>query len=123
MGIGKSAVAAWIADFAPSMGAAIAYYTVFSMAPLLIIVIAIAALVFGEQAAQQALLEQIRGMLGDQVASGIEMMLANDSAWLVQPLDTVFAKMDATTCDWWGLQATYEAAARLAQWDRESLER
>ena len=37
-----------------------------------------------------------------------EMMLANDSCWLVQPLDTVFAKMDATTCDWWGLQATYE---------------
>ncbi|MBS2937249.1 hypothetical protein KDN32_05800 [Nocardioides sp. J2M5] len=37
-----------------------------------------------------------------------EMMLANDSAWLVQPLDRVFAKMDATTCDWWGLQATYE---------------
>ncbi|HSU02214.1 MAG TPA: rhamnan synthesis F family protein [Nocardioides sp.] len=37
-----------------------------------------------------------------------EMMLANDSAWLVQPLDAVFAKMDATTCDWWGLQATYE---------------
>ena len=37
-----------------------------------------------------------------------EMMLANDSGWLVQPLDTVFAKMDATACDWWGLQATYE---------------
>ena len=37
-----------------------------------------------------------------------EMMLANDSGWLVQPLDTVFAKMDATPCDWWGLQATYE---------------
>ena len=37
-----------------------------------------------------------------------EMMLANDSCWLVQPLDTVFAKMDAATCDWWGLQATYE---------------
>jgi CDP-ribitol ribitolphosphotransferase len=37
-----------------------------------------------------------------------EMMLANDSCWLVQPLDTVFAKMDATACDWWGLQATYE---------------
>lgn len=37
-----------------------------------------------------------------------EMMLANDSCWLVQPLDTVFAKMDAVACDWWGLQATYE---------------
>ena len=37
-----------------------------------------------------------------------ELMLANDSCWLVQPLDTVFTKMDATACDWWGLQATYE---------------
>ncbi len=37
-----------------------------------------------------------------------EMMLTNDSCWMVQPLDTVFAKMDSTACDWWGLQATYE---------------
>jgi len=37
-----------------------------------------------------------------------ELMLANDSCFLVQPLDQVFAKMDATTCDWWGLQATYD---------------
>lgn len=44
----------------------------------------------------------------DMIDQYDEMMLANDSAWLVQPLDRVFAKMDATTCDWWGLQATYE---------------
>lgn len=37
-----------------------------------------------------------------------ELMLANDSCFLVQPLDQVFTKMDATTCDWWGLQATYD---------------
>jgi hypothetical protein len=37
-----------------------------------------------------------------------ELMLANDSCFQVQPLDQVFAKMDATTCDWWGLQATYD---------------
>ena len=37
-----------------------------------------------------------------------EVMFANDSCFLVQPLDQVFAKMDATTCDWWGLQATYD---------------
>ena len=37
-----------------------------------------------------------------------EVMLANDSCFLVQPLDQVFSAMDATTCDWWGLQATYD---------------
>lgn len=48
-------------------------------------------------------------LVGWDVIDGYdEMMLANDSAWLVQPLDRVFAKMDATACDWWGLQATYE---------------
>lgn len=48
-------------------------------------------------------------LVGWDVIDGYdELMLANDSCWLVQPLDTVFAKMDATACDWWGLQATYE---------------
>lgn len=40
--LGRKAVNAWIDDFAPSMGASISYYTVFSLAPLLVIVIAIA---------------------------------------------------------------------------------
>jgi hypothetical protein len=37
-----------------------------------------------------------------------ELLLANDSCYLVQPFDQVFERMDATACDWWGLQATYE---------------
>jgi membrane protein len=71
----KAAFAGWNADFASSMGAALAYYTVFSIAPLLIIVIAGAALVFGQQAAQQELLDQIRALLGDQGTHAIEIML------------------------------------------------
>ena len=73
----KSAVTAWIDDYASSMGAAIAYYTVFSMAPLLIIAIAVAAVFFGERAAQHELLDQLRGLLGDQGANAVEMMLSN----------------------------------------------
>jgi uncharacterized BrkB/YihY/UPF0761 family membrane protein len=46
----KDSVSAWIDDFAPSMGAAISYYTVFSIAPLLLIVIAVAGLVLGQEA-------------------------------------------------------------------------
>ena len=42
----------------------------------------------------------------DAIEQYDELMLANDSGWLVQPLDEVFAKMDCPACDWWGLQAT-----------------
>ncbi|WP_457208023.1 rhamnan synthesis F family protein, partial [Nocardioides sp. P5_C9_2] len=44
----------------------------------------------------------------DTIEEYDELVLTNDSCYLVQPLDRVFAKMDATACDWWGLQATYE---------------
>ncbi len=73
----KTAATAWIDDYASSMGAAIAYYTVFSMAPLLIIAIAVAAIFFGEQAARHEMLEQLRALLGDQGANAVEMMLTN----------------------------------------------
>ena len=52
----KDAVSAWRADFAPSMGAALAYYTMFSIAPLLLIVIAVAGFVFGADAARGEIL-------------------------------------------------------------------
>jgi membrane protein len=58
------------------MGAALAYYSVFSMAPLLLIAIGIAGLVFGEQAARGEMLEQIRDTVGDQAAAAIEGILA-----------------------------------------------
>jgi membrane protein len=50
--ITKEAVTAWVDDFAPSMGAALAYYTIFSLAPMLIIVIAIAGFFYGQNTAQ-----------------------------------------------------------------------
>src|ERR671912_10661 len=47
--LAKKALSAWSDDYAPSMGAALSYYTLFSIAPLLVIVIAIAGFFFGEQ--------------------------------------------------------------------------
>lgn len=47
----------------------------------------------------------------DTVAAYDELLLVNDSCYLVRPLDDVFAKMDATRCAWWGLQATKGIAA------------
>ncbi len=75
--LAKTAFSNWQADYAPSMGAALAYYTVFSLAPLLVIVIAIAALIFGDEAARGAIMDQASGMIGENGAKAIEGMLAS----------------------------------------------
>jgi membrane protein len=61
------------------MGAAIAYYTLFSIAPLLIIVIAVAGFVYGEEAAQGQIFEQLRGLLGPEGATAIEGLVKSAS--------------------------------------------
>ena len=48
----RQSVVDWVDDYAPSMGAALAYYTLFSLAPLLLIAVSIAGLVFGPDAAR-----------------------------------------------------------------------
>jgi membrane protein len=71
----KESVDAWLGDRAPSMGAALAYYTAFSLAPLLIIAIAVAGVVFGRDAAQAAVLSQLQGLLGTAGGSAVEEIL------------------------------------------------
>ena len=73
----KQAAQAWIDDYAPSMGAALSYYSVFSMAPLLLIVISIAGLVFGEDAVRGEVFGQLRSVLGADAAKAIEGLLAS----------------------------------------------
>jgi len=73
-------VAEWQADDAVSMGAALAYYAIFSMAPLLILVIAIAGLVLGQKAAEGELVGQIGGMVGQAGAQTIQEMIARVSS-------------------------------------------
>jgi membrane protein len=68
----KDSVRGWYDDYAPSMGAALSYYTIFSIAPLLVIVIAVAGLAFGPEAASGAVFEQLRGMVGDSGAAAIQ---------------------------------------------------
>lgn len=69
----------WNVDQAPRLGAALAYYTVLSLAPLLILLIALAGLVFGEEAARGQLYGQIRDMVGADGATAIEGMIQNAS--------------------------------------------
>ncbi|HYN00017.1 MAG TPA: YihY/virulence factor BrkB family protein [Aestuariivirgaceae bacterium] len=77
--LAKASVLAWNNDYAPSMGAAIAYYTLFSIAPLLIIVTAIAGFFFGEEAAQGEIFGQIRGLLGEEGALAIQGLVKSAS--------------------------------------------
>ena len=72
-----TAVLEWIDDRATSRGAAIAFYTAFSMAPLLLLVIALAGLFFGQEAAQGAVLNEFRGMMGDDAALALERMISS----------------------------------------------
>ncbi len=73
----KGTVIAFINDEALSRGAAIAFYTVTSIAPLLLIVIAVAGLVFGEDAAQGAITAQLGGLMGQQTAEVLQSAVAN----------------------------------------------
>ena len=66
---------AWSTDKAPRLGAALAYYTLFSLAPLLVIVIAVAALVFGQEAAQGKIVAEIQGLVGEESARAIQTMI------------------------------------------------
>ncbi|WP_051361923.1 YihY/virulence factor BrkB family protein [Solimonas soli] len=75
--LGTRALAAWIDDGAASMGAALAFYTVLSMAPVLLIVIGVAGLFFGEDAARGALMAQIGDLLGRDGASAVQSVLAS----------------------------------------------
>jgi len=71
------AVRDWSADNASSMGAAIAYYTLFSLAPVLVIAIAIAGAVFGAEAARGEIMAQLQGLMGADAARGVERLLAS----------------------------------------------
>src|SRR4029079_10969800 len=76
--LARESVTAWVDDYAPSMGAALAYYSLFSIAPLLLIAITIAGFFFGADAARGAILEQMRGLIGEG-AVGLEELLKSAS--------------------------------------------
>lgn len=102
----KTSAEAWIDDYAPSMGAALAYYTLFSIAPLLLIVISVAGLVFGVDAARGEISVQLQSLMGEQGARAVEGLLesANQpaagiastligAAFLLVGATTVFAEL------------------------------
>ena len=75
----QTTVLSFIEDEALSRGAAIAFYTVTSIAPILLIVVAIAGLVFGRAAAQGAITAQMGGLMGQQTADVLQSAVANSA--------------------------------------------
>ena len=71
----KQTVREWLDDKAPRLGAALAYYTIFSIAPIIIVIIGIAGLWFGHQAAQEQIFTQLSGLVGEKGADAIQGML------------------------------------------------
>jgi membrane protein len=119
----KASVSAWIEDYAPSMGAALAYYTVFSIAPLLIIVIAIAGIVFGAEASQGAIVAQLEGLIGHEGAVAVQGLLrsarepaqgvvaaALGAVTLLVGATTVFAELQSNLDRIWEVPAAKKAS-------------
>jgi membrane protein len=76
----KQTASEWVEDDAPSLGAALAYYTVFSLAPLMTIAIAIAGFFFGKEAAQGQIFDELRVLLGEEGGKAVEEMVQSASA-------------------------------------------
>ena len=83
----KAAAVHWVDDYAQSMGAALAFYTMFSIAPFVLIVTAVAGFFFGEGAAKSEIFNQMQSMLGTQGALAVQGLL--ESA--IKPTGNVLA--------------------------------
>ena len=122
----KDSVNAWVDDYAPSMGAALAYYTVFSLAPLLLIVIAVAGLVFGHDAVRGEIVNQLSGVIGRDGATAVQGLLKSASeprqgfvssvvgfALLIVGATTVFAELQSALDRIWRVPATNKTSGFL----------
>lgn len=91
----------WVSQRAASKGAALAFYTLFSMAPILVLVIAFAGAVFGNAAAQGEIFNQLNGLIGPVGAQAVNMLLASahnaQHGLLATVIATLFLLVGATT--------------------------
>ncbi|MDP1646830.1 MAG: YihY/virulence factor BrkB family protein [Rubrivivax sp.] len=129
----KDAGASWLDDRAATMGAALAYYTLFSMAPLLLIAISVAGAVFGIDTARGEILAQLRALLGDDGAAAVAALLQSvqrsgqstlgillGALLLGIGATTVFAELQGSLDRIWRVD-TPPAGGSLWQWLRSRL--
>jgi len=118
-----ASVNSWIDHRGDSKGAALAFYTLFSMTPILIIAIAVAAYFFGAEAAQDAIIAELRALVGPNGAKAILALLvaAQDPAagvvatvvalfLLLIGTTSVFAELKGSLDELWGVKKRSESA-------------
>ena len=128
----KKSIKAWFDDYAASMGAAIAFYTVFSIAPLLIIVIAVAGAFFGREAVEGQIVGQLAGLIGVESAMGVQGLVRSASRpasgalativsliFLVIGATSVFTELQTALNRIWRVPVAVQRAA----WRRELRDR
>lgn len=71
----QESCSAWLEENAPSLGAAMAFYTIFSLAPVLVVAMAVAGLVFGHKAAESEILLQLQALVGERGARAVQMFV------------------------------------------------
>lgn len=124
----KDTVLAFIDDEALSRGAAIAFYAVTSIAPVLLIVIAIAGLAFGHDAAENAVKGQLSALMGEQTADVVQNAVANASskssgilatligiATLIATASGVFGELQSALNAIWKVQPSGTTLSRLVR--------
>lgn len=124
----RSTITNFLEDEALSRGAAIAFYTVTSLAPVLLIVIAIAGLIFGADAAQGAVVSQLTGLMGRQAAEVLQSAMASasgksSSVWasvigivtLLATASGVFGEMQSALNRIWRAEPKSGAVSRLVR--------
>lgn len=97
----RQAIAKWQADFAPSMGAALSFYTLFSLAPVIIIAIAVAGLIFGDDTVREQVFAQLQHLIGDTGAAAAQRLVNNTSTtsanWIATVVSLITMLIGATT--------------------------
>ena len=112
----------WIDHRAASKGAALAFYTLFSMTPILVLAITVAGYVFGAEAAQGEIVAQVQGLVGVNGAQAIQALLAGArdpvsgmvatlvASVLLLGATTVFAELKGSLDELWGVNKTHHSA-------------
>src|SRR4051812_38784335 len=123
----KESVNAWFEQRAASKGAALAFYTLFSMAPILLLAIAVAGYFFGAEAAQGEIFSQLRMLVGPNGAQAIQALLAAaqdpssgliailiGSVLLIVGATSVFVELKGSLDELWGVDKPGRSGLALA---------
>jgi membrane protein len=98
--LARQTVSDWVADDCPTLGAALAYYGIFSLAPLVVIAVGVASLVFQESAARGEVVREIENTVGHPAAQALQDMLAHTGAsgggWLATVLGLITMLLGAS---------------------------